>query len=732
MAVNDSSLAHPKSLLANEDDIDLGALIATLKASRHLILGCVAGALLIGGTHAFFAQSIYQVDALIQVEDSKGVALSGSVKDLDGLLDTKSLAATETELLRSRLVLGQTVSSLGLDISAQPRLLPKIGPALARRHLQLLPAGMFGYGTGSERIDVARLEVPKAWVGRSLTLTLIGNGKFSVKSPDGNTLGTGFVGKEFMVATVDGFGLFVRELTGAPGTKFDLIRLPRLAAISALNSGFSAYEKGKQSGLLVLSLRSPDPELAVKALNNIATYYVRQNVERKSAEASQTLKYLEESLPETKRELDMAEMRYNTYRSQNNAVDVGKEEDVLLGESVRIESSLVEMQQKKKELLGRFTLQHPAVLTLDSQIALLQQQKDKLSRRVDVLPMTQQEIMRLTRDLKVRQETYSAMLNNAQQLKVVRGGAVGNVRIIDLAEMPLLPVEPRRGFIVVMAMMMGLIFGVVAAFVRQALRRGVKDARLIESQLGYSVFATIPQSGLQDRLQRERAKTDGQARILALLDEQDTAIESLRSLRTTLHFASLDAENNRLLITGPAPQVGKTFIAMNLAAVLTKAGERVLLIDADMRRGKVNESFGYTRDDGLSNVIAGQISLDQAIKKTSLPGLDFISTGTIPPNPSELLLRSEFLALLEEVSGRYDRVVIDGPPIMAVTDAAIIGRHVGTVLLTARFGKTPIAELDISMKRLNNAGVVINGVLLNGVDQFSDYGYSYNYRPRSS
>lgn len=717
----------------NDDEIDLRALVANVLGARKLIGGVTAAAFAIGCFYAWVATPIYQVDASVQVEDSKGSALGGAVKDLEGLFDTKSQATTEIELLRSRMVLGRTVDMLGLDIVAEPEYFPLIGRAVARRHQGLQPAnawlGLGGWAWGGESLKVTRLLVPEAWEGKALTVIAQAGGRYDVLDPRGELLGRGRVGEEFLPVAGQGqVGLFVQALVAKPGVHFTLVKRPRLSTISSLQQQFSASEKGKLSGIIQLTLKGPNAAQAVRTLNTIANQYVRQNVERKSAEAEQTLKYLDQQLPETKQQLEAAEVRFNEYRSRNGTVDVTKESELLLQQSVAAETGLVELQQKRKELLGRFTAEHPSVKALDAQIGAIQAQRSKFAGEVDGLPKTQQEVLRLTRDLQVNQEIYTGLLNNAQQLKVVRGGTVGNVRVIDYAEKPLKPIEPKRSMIVALSLVLGVLLGIVLSALKQALRRGIKEAREIESKLGLSVFATIPQSAMQDQLERSRSRSDGKVYLLANHDEQDTAIESLRSLRTTLHFASLDARNNVLLIAGPAPGVGKSFVSANLAVVLNKGGERVLLIDADLRRGHLNEYFGRPRGTGLSDYIAGKATLDAVIQSTGLTGFDFIATGSIPPNPSELLLHPNFERLLLDMSSRYDRVIVDAPPVMAVTDAAIIGRHVGTVLMTVRYAQTPLAELEGASRRLQQAGVTVNGVLLNGIDTFAGYGYGYGYQ----
>lgn len=714
------------------DEIDLRALLATVLGARYLIASIVGAALLIGLIYVWVATPIYQVDASVQVEDSKGSGLGAAAKDLDGLFDVKSQATTEIELLRSRMVLGRALEQLSLDIVAEPDYFPLIGRAIARRYHGLTPAvgwpGFTGFAWGGEQIEVTRLRVPEAWEGKRLTLKVLAAEQYALYGPSGDKLGQGRVGEEFVpTAGAGAVGVFVQALQANAGVEFTLVKKPRLSTIDALQQQLAASEKGKQSGIIQLTLKGPDPVLAVNILNAIANQYVRQNVERKSAEAEQTLKYLDQQLPETKQQLEAAEVRFNAFRSRNGTVDVTKEGELLLQQSVAAETGLVELQQKRKELLQRFTADHPSVKALDAQIGAIQSQRSKFAGQVDSLPQTQQEVLRLTRDLQVSQEIYTGLLNNAQQLKVVRGGTVGNVRIIDYAEKPLLPVAPKKSLVLVLSLMLGLMLGIAAAFIRQALKSGVKNPKVIEARTGLSVFATIPYSARQDELQRNRSRSSGKVQVLAHWDDQDLAVESLRSLRTTLHFASLDAANNRILISGSAPSVGKSFISVNLAAVLVASGERVLVIDADLRRGHINEFFGRGRDKGLSEVIAGVLPLSEAIYNTAIPGLDLLTTGTIPPNPSELLLHPHFAELLNTVTAQYDRVIIDCPPIMAVTDAAIVGRHAGTVLLAARFAVTPMNELEAAIARLRQAGVPVNGVLLNGVDQSAGYGYGYGY-----
>jgi tyrosine-protein kinase Etk/Wzc len=279
------------------------------------------------------------------------------------------------------------------------------------------------------------------------------------------------------------------------------------------------------------------------------------------------------------------------------------------------------------------------------------------------------------------------------------------------------------------------VFGVMAAFVRRALNRGVEDPDVLESATGLSVYAVVPHSNLQAQYSRARAKRGVvvAGSILAKRDPTDPAVESLRSLRTSLQFALVDAPNRVIALSGPAPGVGKTFVSSNLAQVLADSGKRVLLLEADLRNGSLHRIFGFQRQPGVSDVLAGAIRLEEAVHHLS-EYLDLLTAGLIPPNPSELLMSPRFGELIERVGKEYDLVIVDTPPILAVTDASIIGRLCGVTLLVLRSGAHPMREVTLALKRFVQSGVRPTGLVFNDVTRITggygygyDYGYQYDY-----
>jgi tyrosine-protein kinase Etk/Wzc len=323
---------------------------------------------------------------------------------------------------------------------------------------------------------------------------------------------------------------------------------------------------------------------------------------------------------------------------------------------------------------------------------------------------------------------YLGLLDRVQQLRIAKAGTVGNIRVID----PALPsgyrIAPVLQKMLTTAGTVGLALAIGLVFLRRLLSTRLEDADQIERQLGLPVYAVIPHSAEQVKIYRTLKRKKGVPGILVEHAQDDVVAESFRSLRTSLHFALMDARSPTILITGPTEEVGKSFIAANLAAILAKSGERVLLIDGDLRKGHLNKYLGLSDAEGLSDWLSGRLALEQVIHNSGIENLDFIPVGKRPPNPSELLLQPRLAELMALAGKQYAQVIVDGPPILAVTDAAIIGRLTGATLLVARSGRHHINELELSVKRLQQGGINVRGFVFNGVPTRRRYGYYGRYR----
>ena len=722
----------PLAEMQDDDEIDLLGLLDVLLDARWMIAGITALVLLLGGAYAFLSRPVYQANSLIQVEDSKAGG-AGALGEAASLFDIKSPASAEMEILRSRLVVAKSVDDLQLYVSASPQYVPLVGGWMARRASGLSDPGfmgMDGYVSGRESIRLGKLEVPAELQGQALLL-IATEGGFELRDANGQSLVEGKVGTAASFGSGENKGsILVTELKAKPGAHFNVARSSRLGVIEGLQGSLIIAEQGRQSGVISLQLQGTDPQKITRILNAVGTNYVRQNVERKSAEAEKSLDFLGGFLPQLKKQLEDSELLFNKFRNQNGTFDLGIEAKSYLETAVKLQGDLLLLQQKRREQSAQFTTAHPVIQTLDAQISAISKEIAGLTSKIKTLPNTEQDLLRLTRDVKVNSELYLNLLTSAQQLRLVKEGKVGNVRVVDAPVVPEGSIKPQRAQILAISGILGLLLGMGMAFLRNSLRPGIKDPADIESATGLHVFATVPHSAEQEKLSK---LIKGQAQgthLLAVTHPEDPGVESLRSLRTALQFAMLDARNNIVLFTGPTPGIGKSFTSANFAAVLSAGGKRVLLIDADMRKGHLHQFFGMKRGHGLSELITGTRALGDVVHHAVAPNLDLLTTGTMPPNPGELLMSPATVQLLQHLSAEYDLVLIDTPPVLAVSDTQVLAPHAGTVFLVARAEVTALGELQESTKRLGQTGVPVKGVVFNDLDtsrqRYGGYGYKYS------
>jgi tyrosine-protein kinase Etk/Wzc len=728
------STAEPKLQPAPPPLQDLGEETGLLKLldvvldNLWLIAVVTAAAIALGAAYMFVSTPIYEANNLIQVEESKPGNVAGGLGDVSGLFEIHSPASAEIEILRSRLVVGQAVQNLQLDLNVTPKYVPMVGRWLARHATQVSDPGFLGMGgyiSGNEALKVVSFDVPAALEGARFSVVLSTQG-YELLSPDGDVLGKGAVGQPLDYA-VDGEQgrLLVASAAGKPGATFYLARSALLDETEELQRSLNIKEQGRQSGVIRASLQGSDPLRLARVLNEIGALYVRQNVERKSAEAEKSLDFLASFLPQLREQLEISETKFNQFRNQSGTFDLGTEAKAVLDQAVALQAGLLLLQQKRQELEARFTAQHPSVQAIDAQINSINANISALGGRVKSFPNVEQELLRLTRDVKVNSELYASLLISAQQLRLVKEGKVGNVRIVDVAAVPKKRVKPQGSM--PLAAVLGLLAGLALAYMRSSLRSGIKDPADIEKRLGLNVFATVPHSDAQVARAKDTKGRD--TRVLAVSAPQDLAVESLRSLRTALQFAMLDSANNVVLITGPKPEVGKTFTSVNFTAVLGAVGKKVVLLDADLRKGHIHEYFGLERGHGLSEVVSGSVKLEDALHRQVAPNVDFLATGTLPPNPAELLATPAMQALLQQLASQYDLVIIDTPPVLAASDAAILAPLAGAVFLVARAEVTSLEELQESAKRLAQSGAQTRGVIFNDINLSKRrYGYGLGYK----
>lgn len=727
--------------LAEEDDVNLTNLIHTVLEGKWPILFFLLSFFTLAFIYAYGKTPTYQADALLQVEKKKG-GVPG-LEDLAGLSLEDATVGTELELIRSRKILGQAVEALKLDIIAAPRKFPLISNVY-RKFFRAGNAGNYDklpsvwskfdnythkFAWGDERIRIESLKLPKKL--RNLPLTLVAGEKnsFKILDADENLLLTGKVGSPSMSKNRD-IKIFVSELKALSGTQFIIEKKSKLIAIEALQKKLQAGEKGKKTGIMQLVLEGPDKKVISQILNHISQTYLEQNKSRSSEEASNALGFLEEQVGPVKSYLEKAEARLKQYRIENKTADLSLETSAVLNVVSTLDTELQKLSLKKDELKQRYTNNHPTIQAIVSQERQLNKRKQATLAKIERLPNKQQHLLKFERDFKVASSIYNDVLNNIQEFKIAKASSVGNVYIVDSAVTHDKAIKPKKSLIIAIGTLLGGIFGVGLVFLRKMLRNTVDDPEVLERKTGIPVYASIPLSKSVTLTSRLSNKDRRQKSLLALEDSSDLTIESLRSLRTSLHFALLEAKNNIVMITGPSPNTGKSFISSNFAAVLATAEQRVLLIDADMRKGYLHNVLDLEMSPGLSEMISGKVAIEDAIHTIPISDhcLDVITRGQTPPNPSELLMHSNFEELLTSLSGQYDLILIDTPPIHAVTDPAIIGSHAGVVFMVAYAGLHPMREIEHAVARLAQTGIETKGFIFNGyVPKKNGYNYGYGY-----
>lgn len=681
------------------DEIDLLALFKVLKSSYLKIGFFTLFFILLAAAYSFLATPIYQANATLQYDKASQVSLVDQMSEMMPLSNSNGQVDSEIEVIKSRMVLGKTVTNLNLDT-------------------QIAPAGFFDKLWGDQTDAVVALYlVPEDFIGKPATLTYLGDNKYSL-----NIEGQVLEGTVGILLKQDDISLLVSSLVAEVGQEFTLVKNARYSTIENLRNTLTIAEVGKGTGIINMAIKGADKTENVQILNSIIQNYVDQNIERKKEVTNNTLLFLDEYLPKIKTKLDNYENQLNTFRKKNESIDLSLEAKSALDSALQVEEKLNELTFKEVEIQQLYTRNHPAYQSLLDKRQQLLREKEKISKAIQKLPNTQQQIVRLTRDVESEQAIYNQLVAKQQELSVLNSGITADVRIIDSAESQPNAVAPKKALILVLAAILGFIVGCAYVIAREFFNNKIKGTEDIDA-LGINVYATIPFSTHEKKLIAE-----GNKHPLALENPADTAVEAIRSLRTSVYFSVMNQGNNLVMVTSASPGVGKSFVTSNMAVVLANAGKKVLLIDTDLRKGRIHKAFGLSNKLGLSDYLSQSDTSQPNIHNSVIENLDVICRGKNVTHSSELLMSERFKRLLDTVKGQYDIVVIDTAPILAITDSAIIGKYVGTSLLTAYYGVNTVKDIELSLKRFKQNDIEITGVILNGIDAKSDdYNYVYEY-----
>lgn len=692
----------------DEYQIDLVKLFGSLLDHKWLIACITLAFSLLGGAYSLLVTPIYTANATIQIEKNSTASI---FKDFTSILDQQSYVQTEISILKSRLVLEKTVQELNLttQISAiYP--IPFISKALERL-----------FGDYSD-ISIAEFE-PTNEAFEQLVLEIAPEeNQYSLFSDTGELLLKGMINHKY---SNNNFTIQVSKLKGSIGKKFRISKISHLLSIQKLQKNLLVSEKGKQTGVIEISLNGENKNQIKQIVKSVSDNYISQNILRSSEDASKSLDFLQNRLPEIRENLANSENTLNEYRQKNSSIDLSLETKSYLDTLVRLDTDLNVLLSKESEISQKFTKRHPTYISLLEQKRVLLREKEKISRQISDLPDTQKEILRLSRDLEIEQQIYIQLLKKMQELDVIKAGIIGNARVLDIAQVMPDIVFPNKMLIVALSTLLGIVFSFAFVMLKMLFRRTIESVDEIQEQIGLVVYGTIPFSREQIEVSVDKIYKRSAYPLLSDFNPADLSIEALRSLRTSIHFAMMETNNNIIAFSGSSPSVGKSFISVNFSNIAAKAGQKVLLIDMDLRRSYIHKLLGLEESPGISDILTNHIDFKEAIITKSNLSFDILTKGTSVKNPAEILSSKRVQDLFQWASKNYDLVIIDTPPILAVTDAAIIGNYVSMVFLIGRYEQTTLREVKLSKEIFEKSGVFVKGFILNGIKRKASNRYDY-------
>lgn len=725
----DSQNISKTAVEKQDDEIDLMALLLALLRGWKTILFFALLGLVIGVLYSRYVNPTFKSDALIQIDEkSSGIsALGGDISELIGSKDSK--AQTEAELIRSRMILEPVINLLHLRIRLAD---PEIGvmDRIVNDRINTsihTPEGVT-LKTADGVAQLSKFNVSQGYLNQSFTL---------IRSESGFTLSNGFdnfqgqLNKPHQFKGVDGqIQITVNELP-ANSHPISLTKQSLQITTNALNSSLSVIEKGKQTGMIQLSMTGNNQQQTSLILKEIIQSYIDQNQSRGSEETTETIKFMETQIPALKKKLEDSEAVFNEFRTQYGTIDVGQEASILLSENAQIDAQLSELKLKKADLTTYYTDEHPLVIQINEQISVLNARKQEVDNTIAGLPELQREFLKLSQDTEINREIYLTLLKNYQQLQIAKAGQIGFARIIDLPIDTFNAIAPKKLQIMILALLLGGILGTMLVLLKNLLRNVVKDPERLEAKTGIPVIATIPRSPLLISLRKSKSS---QYRLLAHADNNSLSYEGIKSLRTNLMLGmptvgKIGQRAKVILITGESPGVGKSFISSNLSEVFSQLDKKVLIIDADMRLGELHKFFNIPQDNGLGDYLAQEIALATVVHPTTMDDIDFIPRGKHPHNPSSLLSGDKFERMMTALNEHYDYIVIDSPPVLAASDAMIIAQYADKVLMVTRYDQSIEGQVAYAVKQMNKANIQVDGIILNDVQQglTSKYNYYYSY-----
>ena len=715
MTVNE--VKHTSS--TDNDEIDIGQILQSFWVGKWLILSFACIAALISIAYVYMAQPIYSGNALLQIE-AKSSGLTGLSDLTAGLTGGgSSETSTELELLRSRKVILPTIERFNLEIQALPATFPVFGGFLYRQFGQNtgFAAPLWGdvfsfsknYAWGGEVINVRQFDLPESLYNKQFHVVMLAQEKYRLER-NGEMIFEAKIGEKHHDEKSD-IDILIDKLEARPGTYFTLSHIDTISVINDLLERLTVKETGKTSGIVNISLLGPEKQQIKDIITHMLATYQQQNIEYNSIESGKNIDFVAKQLPDAEAKVKRAEKKIYEYRLTNRTVDLTLKTQQLLDQLLKLEENLNQLKLQEPELSRKFKRQHPLYVEFLRKQKDLETKKREVELKTAEIPTEQFNVFRLRRDVQLNETIYLQLLNRYEGLKIIQAGTSGSIRVIDDTIVQPKAAKPNKKLVVAISSLAGILLALIYLIIRSMRVPTLRDADALEER-GFKIFASIEKSRKQLSLNNQKSKND-QLRILAASNPDDLAVETLRGLRTNLSHTISTAKNNIVMITSAGDGVGKSFVAQNLAALLAQSGSKTLLIDADLRDGKLHDGFGLGAENGLAEHLADKAEFDDICQQSKIDNLSFISRGKVVANPSELLMSKTFAEFCQKHKAEFDYIIIDTPSILSVTDAAIIGKLAATCLMVVGQNISQMKQIDQESQRLDLAGVEISGYIFN-------------------
>ncbi len=751
-----SDQKHPQYSIGLEKEAHLTDYINVVLRRWKIVL-LVFLLVFIGVTvKTFLTEPVFEAYATLEVHKAKQ---GGMLKELG--MEEENALSTEIEVLRSRSVAEKVAKRMNLE-------------------WQIVET------SEGLNLSIGEFSVSDPLPGLVLTLTDAQN--YLLSDLAGRAIGKGQSGEALRIGSID---LLVTIIQGGAGQRLIMERQPLEPITAQIIQKMNVAEMGKGSNILRVSSQGTDPGHERDVVNILTEVYREMNISGKTREAGKTVDFISQQLDSLKNVLDQSEQQLQEYKVQTGLVTLGPEGNSLVQKLVgleqrqadmklkrqRVESAIVilkkaissggpltvptiedvpsisesaaklaDLDAQKKGMLIDFTESHPAVVEVQVQITrvreallatyqtmrqgLILAERDlartivSFDSQLDDIPEAELELAKRMRVNTVNAELYTFLLQKQQEARIAQASTISNVQIIDPAVTPKVPIKPNKKKNLALGFILGLMLGVGLAFLLDYMDQTLKTTEEIKEKLGLNVFGIIPRIPFAD----EDAKLP-RKRLVTSLAPKTPVVEAFRALRTNLNYATGKKKNKIIMVTSSLPGEGKSTISGNLAVILSQTGAKVLLIGCDLRRPQLFEMFGMKNEPGLVNLLMDNDK--NAMRHLTNPRLDFLPSGTIPPNPAEILDSNRMFKLLEQVRERYDYVVLDAPPVLPVTDAQILAPKADINLIVIEPCRVPEKAALQMVESLRSVDAKITGVILNdksgrGFKYYGNYSYYGN------